>query len=43
MLWLILGIILLVIAVAGGAIVHPIIFALGVVALAMFVMRARYD
>ena len=43
MLWLILGIILLVIAIAGGAIVHPIIFALGVVAIAMFVMRARYD
>jgi hypothetical protein len=43
MLWLILGVILLVIAIAGGAIVHPIIFAFGVVALAMFVMRARYD
>jgi hypothetical protein len=33
---------LLVIAIARGAIVHPIIFALGVVALAMFVIRARY-
>jgi hypothetical protein len=33
---LIIGIILLVIAVAGGVIVHPILFALGVVALAMF-------
>jgi hypothetical protein len=43
MLWLILGIILLVIAIAGGAIVHPVIFALGVVALAMFVVRARYE
>ena len=43
MLWLILGVILLVIAVAGGAIVHPVLFALGVVALAMFVMRVRYD
>jgi hypothetical protein len=42
MLWLILGIILLVIAIAGGAIIHPVIFALGIVAIAMFVMRARY-
>jgi hypothetical protein len=33
---LILGIILLVIAIAGGAIVHPIIFALAIVALFMF-------
>jgi hypothetical protein len=33
---LIIGIVLLVIAVAGGVIVHPILFALGVVALAMF-------
>jgi hypothetical protein len=36
MLWLILGIILLVIAIAGGAIVHPILFALGIIALFMF-------
>jgi hypothetical protein len=43
MLWLILGVILLVIAIAGGAIVHPVLFALGILALAMFVMRARYD
>jgi hypothetical protein len=33
MLWLILGIVLLVIAIAGGAIVHPILFVLGIVAL----------
>ena len=32
MLMLILGIILLCIAIAGGAIVHPIIFALGIIA-----------
>jgi hypothetical protein len=43
MLWLILGIVLLVIAIAGGAIVHPVIFALAILALAMFVMRARYS
>jgi hypothetical protein len=33
---LILGIILLVIAIAGGAIVHPILFALAIVALVLF-------
>ena len=36
MLWLILGIILLAIAISGGAIVHPIIFVLALVALWMF-------
>ena len=36
MLWLIVGIILLVIAIAGGAIIHPIIFVLALVALWMF-------
>jgi hypothetical protein len=36
MLWLIIGIVLLIIAIAGGAIVHPILFALGIVALAAF-------
>jgi uncharacterized MAPEG superfamily protein len=41
MLWLIVGIILLVIAIAGGAIVHPILFALGIVALVMFFMHFR--
>ena len=43
MLWLILGIVLLVIAIAGGAIVHPVIFAPAILALAMFVTRARYS
>lgn len=43
MLWLILGVVLLVIAIAGGAIVHPVIFALAIAALAMFVMRGRYS
>lgn len=33
---LILGIILLVIAIAGGAIIHPVIFALAIVALVLF-------
>jgi hypothetical protein len=36
MLWLILGIVLLVIAIAGGVIVHPILFALAILALALF-------
>jgi hypothetical protein len=36
MLWLILGIVLLIIAIAGGAIVHPILFVLAIVALVMF-------
>jgi hypothetical protein len=36
MLWLVIGIVLLVVAIAGGAIVHPILFALGVVALLAF-------
>jgi hypothetical protein len=34
-------VILLVIAIAGGAIVHPIIFALAIIALFMFVSHFR--
>ena len=34
-----IGVILLVIAIAGGAIVHPILFALGIVALILFFKR----
>jgi hypothetical protein len=41
MLWLILGIILLAIAIAGGTIVHPVIFVLGIVALFMFLSGWR--
>ncbi|HWH95740.1 MAG TPA: hypothetical protein VNT03_17910 [Baekduia sp.] len=41
MLWLILGIILLVIAIAGGAIVHPILFVLAILALFLFVSHYR--
>ncbi len=33
---LILGVVLLIIAIAGGAIIHPILFALGIVALVLF-------
>jgi hypothetical protein len=39
MLWLILGIVLLIIAIAGGAIIHPILFVLAILALIMFVMH----
>ena len=38
---LIVGIILLVIAIAGGAIIHPVLFALGIVALVLFFMHHR--
>ena len=34
----ILGIILLIIAIAGGTIVHPILFALAIVAIVLFFM-----
>jgi hypothetical protein len=35
---LILGVILLIIAIAGGAIIHPILFALAIVAIILFFM-----
>ena len=35
---LVIGVILLIIAIAGGAIVHPVLFALGLVALVLFFM-----
>ena len=41
MLWLILGVILLVIAIAGGAIVHPVLFVLGILALIAFFAGGR--
>jgi hypothetical protein len=41
MLWLILGVVLLVIAIAGGAIIHPILFVLALVALFLFVSGWR--
>ena len=36
MLWLILGIVLLIVAIAGGTIVHPVLFVLALVALFLF-------
>lgn len=41
MLWLIVGIVLLVIAIAGGAIIHPILFALAILALIAFFAGSR--
>ncbi len=38
MLWLIAGIVLLILAIAGGAIVNPVLFALAIVALVVFFM-----
>jgi hypothetical protein len=36
MLWLIVGIVLLAISIAGGAIVHPVLFVLAILALFAF-------
>jgi hypothetical protein len=41
MLWLIIGIVLLIIAIAGGAIVHPILFILAIFALLAFFVGGR--
>ena len=41
MLWLIIGIVLLIVAIAGGAIVHPLLFALAILALLVFFMGGR--
>jgi hypothetical protein len=41
MLWLILAVVLLVIAIAGGTIVHPVLFVLGILAAMMWLMRSR--
>ena len=38
---LVLAIVLLIIAIAGGAIIHPILFALAIVALVMFFSGRR--
>ena len=41
MLWLIVGIILLAIAIAGGVVVHPVIFVLAILAFVMFATHFR--
>ena len=40
-MWLILGIVLLIIAFAGGVIIHPILFALAILALVVFFANGR--
>jgi hypothetical protein len=41
MLWLVIGIVLLVIAIAGGTIIHPILFVIAILALLAFVSGWR--
>ena len=41
MLWLVLGVILLIVAIAGGVIIHPILFALAILALVVFFAGGR--
>jgi hypothetical protein len=41
MLWLIIGVVLLIIAIGGGAIVHPILFVLAILALVAFFAGTR--
>jgi hypothetical protein len=41
MLWLVIGVILLIIAIAGGVIVHPLLFALAILALVVFFVGGR--
>jgi hypothetical protein len=38
---LILGVVLLIIAIAGGVIIHPVLFALAIVALVLFFAGGR--
>jgi hypothetical protein len=35
-LWLIIGVVLLIIAIAGGAIIHPLLFVIAILALLAF-------
>jgi hypothetical protein len=41
MLWLVIGIVLLVIAIAGGVIIHPLLFILAILALLAFFAGPR--
>jgi hypothetical protein len=41
MLWLVIGVVLLIIAIAGGVIIHPILFVLAVLALVAFLVGGR--
>jgi hypothetical protein len=41
MLWLIIAVVLLIIAIAGGVIIHPLLFALAILALVAFFAGGR--
>ena len=41
MLWLVIGVVLLIIAIAGGTIVHPILFAIAILAILAFLAGRR--
>jgi hypothetical protein len=41
MLWLIIGVVLLIIAIAGGTIVHPILLAIAILAILAFLASRR--
>jgi hypothetical protein len=41
MLWLILGVVLLIVAIAGGTVVHPILFVIAILALGAFFFGSR--
>jgi hypothetical protein len=41
MLWLVIGIVLLIIAIAGGVIIHPVLFVLALLALVVFFVGGR--
>jgi hypothetical protein len=41
MLWLVIGVILLIVAIGGGVIVHPLLFVLAIVALLAFFAGSR--
>jgi hypothetical protein len=41
MLWLIIGVVLLIIAIAGGTIIHPILFVIAILALLAFLAGRR--
>jgi hypothetical protein len=41
MLWLVIGIILLAIAIAGGVVIHPLLFVLAILALVAFIAGSR--
>jgi hypothetical protein len=41
MLWLVIGVVLLIVAIGGGVIVHPVLFVLAILALVAFFAGSR--